>query len=90
MLCLKSDVYRVNKKGDSTMSWGALADHHIGLTILKPHILWSVGEIIRDPCSQATDYSSTSQCHLEEERLNHVKSTGKVKKYDSCSASRSF
>ena len=52
---LKSEVYRVKRKGESTVPCGVpVLQSTIRLTATRPHVLWSVGEVVNDPGGKMT------------------------------------
>lgn len=79
-------VHREQRKV-STVPCGAprAADHHIRHTsIMEPHILWSVDEVVNGPCSQVTVNSSSIQ--LPSQQLMMLEALEKGKKHDPDSA----
>jgi len=66
------------------------ADHHVQNTVLSPHILWVVGEVVRNPRCEVVVHAWQLQLAPQKQRLDGVENTGEVKECDSHSASRPF
>ena len=68
-------VYRVNRKGANTVPCGApILQTTVSNTVLNPHILWPVGEVVKDPGCEVLDHPCELQLVPQKCRLNGVKS----------------
>ena len=71
---MKSEVYRLNRKGSRTVPCGTL------MRQTTTSVLWSVGEVVDGRRSQLLVHSGSLQLPSHQCRLAGVESTGEVKK----------
>jgi len=66
------------------------ADEPVRHTVLDPHILWPVGEVVEDPSGEVVIHSRALQLVPQDCGLDGVESTGEIKEHDSHSAPSLF
>ena len=81
-------VQTKQKGRENCALWRPRADYHLGQTVMKPHVLWSLGEVVDGLRSQLLVHSSFLQLPSQQCKLEGVESTGEVKKHDPHSAPR--
>ena len=60
--------------------WGPrAAEYHIRLTATRPHVLWSVGEVVNDPGSKMKVDPRSFQLHPQKCWLDCIEGAGKIK-----------
>lgn len=70
----------MKSKRGRTVPCGAPHTADMGLIVLYPHILWSVGETVHDPCCEVVVHPCVFQFVLQKNGQYGIEGTDRVKK----------